>query len=113
MWVGPQPNDKVALESVHGFELRLKEVGGRITGDFRQVDSTAPARVLKNARRFEDRACFDVDTDDGMDMRWCVTLHRGDLVGMWNKGPEGGRILGGQGIGARLFEVKAKRVPAK
>src|ERR1051325_5719855 len=62
-------------ETVHRFELRLQESGGTITGDFRQIDSKVPVQVLKNAKRFDDRACFDVTLDDETDMRACVSLH--------------------------------------
>jgi hypothetical protein len=113
MGTGPQPNDKVAVESAHEFELRLNETDGTISGEFHQTDSTLPTQSLRNAKRFDDRACFDVTLDDGTDMRWCVSLRHGDLVGMWSKGPEGGPALGGLGVGARLFEIKAKRVPPK
>lgn len=111
---GTPHEDAGAHETVHPFELRLNEKGGAITGVFRQLDTSAPAETVKNAKRFVGgRICFDLtELDPGFDfeMRWCVSLHHGDLVGQWNKGPQGGPGLGGAGIGVRFFDIKAKRV---
>ncbi len=107
MPLGPPPNDK---ETKNPFEIHLNDANGRISGEFRQLGSTAPAQPVRNGKRFGNRACFDVDLDDETDMRWCVELHHGNLEGLWNLGPEGGPALAGQGPGVRAFSVKAKRV---
>ncbi|GEM_PF-4127539 len=111
----PRTRDNPAGESTHPFELTLHEKGRWITGEFRQTDAPGPSQRVKHAGRFGDRACFDVMSSDGEneDMRFCVVLQSGNLTGIWSGGPQGGPILGGMGPGARLFEVRAKRVPRK
>lgn len=98
-------------ESVTKFELRLQEGrGGVVTGEFHEVGVSKPtARSIKNGKRFDDRACFDIVIEPDDDMRWCVQVKGRDLTGSWSAGPEGGPMLGGAGTGARFFQVTGSR----
>jgi len=92
-------------EAVNNFELRLHESKGAVTGEFRQLGRARSfEEPIRNGRLFGDRACFDVVTEDD-DMRWCISVRCPRLEGTWSRGPEGGPLLGGGGVGARLFKV--------
>jgi hypothetical protein len=38
-------------------------------------------------------------------MRFCLTFGGPHLEGAWNRGPQGGPMLGGTGTGVRIFAV--------
>jgi hypothetical protein len=117
IWVGTfkgQPQkllpDGIYPETVTRFELILKTQGTRVVGTFTNLDE-APLKTqpVQNGKRIDDRFCFDVFIG-GEDGRWCVRAHGSDLEGSWNRGPEGGPMMGGLGSAARLFQIRAKRV---
>jgi len=96
-------------ETVNRFELTLRETAAGISGEFKDLEAEPPVRhPIKNGGRFGERACFDI-IDDGKDMRWCVSVRRGRLIGIWNRGPEGGPMVDGMGIGVRIFSIVADR----
>jgi hypothetical protein len=96
-------------EAVNEFELRLRESRGAVTGEFRRLGpSPSMAQTIKNGKLFGDRVCFDVIAENS-DMRWCISVRATRLEGTWSSGPEGGPLLGGGGVGARLFSVIGAR----
>jgi hypothetical protein len=100
-------------QKVNAFELRLHERKGAVTGEFeRRGTNVGPAQRLMYGKLFGDRACFDVITEE-TDMRWCLVARGNRLTGTWSNGPEGGPLLDGAGVGARLFKIAAQRVPAE
>lgn len=97
-------------ETVNRFELRLREEGGgRIVGDFRNLDEGKPTRhPISSGGRFGDHVCFDVVIAPE-DMRWCVQASGNNLTGSWSAGPKGGPMLGGAGTGARFFRISGSK----
>jgi hypothetical protein len=97
-------------ERVNGFQLNLRVVNGAVLGRFEPIGAgIAPAQDIRNYAQVGSRHCFDITAADGDDMRWCLRLRGDRLEGVWNRGPEGGPIAAGLGIGARLFKVSAAR----
>jgi hypothetical protein len=108
-----QHPDGTYPETVTPFELTLNQNGKIVTGEFKNLNAeTATLLKIKNGKMFVNRACFDIVDSDG-DRRWCVSVHNEKLVGVSNKGPEGGPLLDGMGVGARLFAIEAERVHQK
>jgi hypothetical protein len=100
-------------ETITAFELTLRRNGTTLTGEFRRLGGQSAARILiRNGKMFGDRGCFDL-IDSAQDMRWCLTVGQNELSGIWSRGPEGGPLLDGLGIGTRLFGIKAERVHRK
>jgi hypothetical protein len=95
-------------ETVTQFELRLHAKNHGFAGTFRRLQGGDSFQPLKNAKRFGDHICFDV-TLDSEDMRWCVRARNNQLRGTWSAGPEGGPLLSGAGVGARLFKIEASK----
>jgi hypothetical protein len=94
-------------EKVNEYELRLHESNGTVTGEFQRRGSKSGAsRTLMNGKLSGGRACFDILADDD-DMRWCVIVRGNRLTGVWDRGPEGGPLLG---PGARLFKISGSKV---
>lgn len=120
IWLGTYNSQPTALlpdgtypENVHQFELHLQERGRSIRGYLRGLGPVSgPVLPIKNGRRFGDRACFDVITENG-DMRWCVSARGDRLEGAWSSGPQGGSSLRGAGAGARLFAISGTRSKSK
>src|SRR5580658_985750 len=88
VWSGSfhsQPAPGGSAEKVNEFRLDIAEQPhGAFTGHFEKVGSRLGRQEIQNGKRFGDRACFDVSDDDGADMRWCVTVQRDSLQGVWS-----------------------------
>ena len=96
--------DNTFPETVSDFELRLIDRNGKITGEFRDGGEHGAWVRIRNGKRFGERACFDVVRGRD-DMRWCVQAASEKLAGAWSSGPQGGPLLRGAGVGARLFKI--------
>ncbi len=115
----PQTGDD--LEQRNGFELRLYERRGIVTGEFSRRVAASPSGTpqslrpeisplsILNGKIFDERACFDVVNEYG-DMRWCVIVRDNKLTGTWSGGPEGGPVLGGAGAGVRFYEISGRKI---
>jgi hypothetical protein len=111
-WVGTfngQP-DGSYQETQTKFELALKANGNTITGTFTNLGESPPkSQQIRDGGRFGKDFCFSV-VISGEPCRWCIRANKTILDGVWNRGPEGGPMLGGLGVGARLFRIRANKV---
>jgi hypothetical protein len=102
-----RPRDGANPEKINRFKLMLHLRGATVTGTFQDLTARPVLpKPIKNGKRFGERACFDVIDSTG-DMRWCVFIRQGRLIGVWSEGPEGGPLLDGMGVGARMFAISA------
>jgi hypothetical protein len=102
-----QPEPGSSRETRTPFRLRLQfDNNGRLRGTLTVV-STNRTRPIANANCDIEGCSFEVgDRPDDDSMAWRVAVDHGKLVGYWTRG-----LLGGMGltIGARLFQIEAKR----
>ncbi len=110
-WAGTfhqQPGPKSRDEGIAAFRLVFTENRGRLAGNFYTPSGPAGGISLRGVGTFDYGLCFDV-IEGEEDMRWCVRSTGSTMSGVWSGGPQGGPILGGLGVGVRLFQIDARK----